>query len=98
MTVKLYSAWPDYVFKTQYKLPALNEVKAYIDRNHHLPEMPSEQEVKDNGINLGEMNKLLTKKVEELTLYAIGQKEEIEQLKKGQEELKVTLAKLTANK
>jgi hypothetical protein len=46
-------------------------VKTYIDQNHHLPEIPSEQEVAKNGINLGEMNKLLLKKVEELTLYLI---------------------------
>lgn len=71
MTVKLQSAWPDFVFKPEYQLPSLNEVKVYIDQNHHLPEMPSEQEVIKDGINLGEMNKLLTKKVEELTLYLI---------------------------
>ncbi|MDB5025954.1 MAG: hypothetical protein JWP78_3709 [Mucilaginibacter sp.] len=63
--------WPDYVFKKDYQLPTLTEVKAYIDQNHHLPDMPSEQEVAKDGLNLGEMNKLLTKKVEELTLYLI---------------------------
>jgi len=71
MTVKLYSAWPDYVFKPTYHLPSLTEVKTYIDQNHHLPDMPSEQEVAKDGINLGEMNKVLTKKMEELTLYLI---------------------------
>jgi len=71
MTVKLYSAWPDYVFKPTYHLPSLTDVKSYIDQNHHLPDMPSGQEVAKDGINLGEMNKLLTKKVEELTLYLI---------------------------
>lgn len=71
MTVKLNANWPDYVFKMDYTLPSLTEVKTYIDQNHHLPEMPSEQEVIKDGINLGEMNKLLTKKVEELTLYLI---------------------------
>jgi len=68
--------WSDYVFKKEYQLPTLNQVKTYIDKNHHLPDMPSEQEVIKEGINLGEMNKLLTKKVEELTLYLIQQKEE----------------------
>lgn len=71
MTVKLNQNWPDYVFKPKYQLPSLQEVKTYIDLNHHLPDMPSEQEVIKDGINLGEMNKLLTKKVEELTLYLI---------------------------
>jgi hypothetical protein len=71
ITVQLRSSWPDYVFKPSYQLPSLTDVKAYIDQNHHLPEIPSEQEVAKNGINLGEMNKLLLKKVEELTLYLI---------------------------
>ena len=63
--------WPDYVFKRSYHLPALSHVKAYVKKNQHLPEMPSEQQVAKDGINLGEMNKLLVKKVEELTLYLI---------------------------
>jgi hypothetical protein len=61
-------------------LPALSQVKEYIDKNHHLPDMPSAKEVKDNGLNLGEMNAILTKKVEELTLYLIEQNKRIEQL------------------
>ena len=70
ITVKLQGApWPDYVFKPKYTLQPLSEVKAYIDQNHHLPEMPSEADIYKNGQNLGEMNKLLVKKVEELTLY-----------------------------
>jgi hypothetical protein len=65
------AAWPDYVFKQTYQLRSLTSVKAYIDKNHHLPDMPSEAEVAKEGVNLGEMNKLLLKKVEELTLYLI---------------------------
>jgi hypothetical protein len=71
MTVKLYANWPDYVFKPTYHLVSLNEVKTYIDKNNHLPDMPSAEEVSKEGINLGEMNKRLVKKVEELTLYLI---------------------------
>jgi hypothetical protein len=85
ITVQLRTNWPDYVFKKGYTLPVLSDVKTYIDRNHHLPEIPSEQEVAKNGINLGEMNKLLLKKVEELTLYLIekdkNEKENTAQLK-----------------
>jgi hypothetical protein len=73
MWVKNFTDWPDYVFKTGYRLPALNEVKTYIDANHHLPDVPTEQDVKQNGLNLGEMNRVLVKKVEELTLYMIEQ-------------------------
>jgi hypothetical protein len=71
MTVKLNANWPDYVFKKEYQLQPLIQLQAFIDQNHHLPEMPSEQDVAKDGINLGEMDKLLTKKVEELTLYII---------------------------
>jgi hypothetical protein len=88
MTVKLYANWPDYVFKSEYKLPKLSEVKNYIDQNHHLPDMPSEQEVKDNGINLGEIVKIQTKKIEELTLYLIEQQKQMDDLKSQVAELK----------
>jgi hypothetical protein len=63
--------WADYVFDKAYHLPSLTEVKTYIDQNHHLPEIPSAEQVEKDGLNLGEMNKLLLKKVEELTLYTI---------------------------
>jgi len=70
--VKVETAnWPDYVFKKEYNLPSLSDVKTFIDKNHHLPEMPSEADVIKEGVNLGEMIKLQTKKIEELTLYLI---------------------------
>jgi hypothetical protein len=74
------SGWPDYVFKPAYHLPALNEVKSYIDQNGHLPELPSAAQVEKQGVNLGEMNKLLVKKVEELTLYLIELQEQNKQI------------------
>ena len=77
VTVKLNSAWPDYVFKPSYQLPSLSEVKTYIDQNQHLPEIPSEQEMAKNGLDVSEMNKLLMKKVEELTLYLIEHQQQI---------------------
>jgi hypothetical protein len=70
VTVELVN-WPDYVFKPSYQLPSLSEIKTYIDQNQHLPEMPSAEEIAKEGLNLGEMNRLLMKKVEELTLYLI---------------------------
>lgn len=72
--------WPDYVFKKDYKLMPLTQVKSYIDQNQHLPEMPADKEVEAKGLDVGEMNKLLTKKVEELTLYLIEQNKRIEKL------------------
>jgi hypothetical protein len=79
-TVKLYNNWPDYVLKPSYHLTSLNAVKAYISHNHHLPETPSAKEIETSGLNLGEMNKLLMKKVEELTLYLIEQDKRIGKL------------------
>jgi len=76
------TGWPDYVFKKDYKLPSLSDLKAYIDQNKHLPEVPAASQVEKNGQNLGEMNKLLMKKVEELTLYLISE----EQKNKTQQE------------
>jgi len=91
MVVKLQTNWPDYVFKKDYRLPALQEIKTYIDQNHHLPEVPSEQQIAKDGLNLGEMNKLLVKKVEELTLYLIEkdekEKEQSAQLKSQQDQI-----------
>src|SRR5665213_802054 len=77
MTVKLDANWPDYVFKKDYRLPNLIDIRKYIEQNHHLPDMPTEQQIAKDGLNLGEMNKLLVKKVEELTLYLIKKDREI---------------------
>jgi hypothetical protein len=85
--VKLVANWPDYVFKKDYALPSLADVKTYIDQNQHLPEIPSAQQIEKDGINLGEMNKLLLKKVEELTLYLIEMKTKLESQQKNNEEL-----------
>jgi len=71
--VALNNPGPDYVFEKDYALPSLESVKSYIDQNKHLPEVPSAKEMEANGINLSEMNMLLLKKVEELTLYMLDQ-------------------------
>ncbi|WP_158800292.1 hypothetical protein [Pedobacter sp. L105] len=75
------NGWADYVFKNEYSLLPLSEVKTYIDKNQHLPDMPSESELVKSGLNVGEMNKILTKKVEELTLYLIENQKELQELK-----------------
>jgi len=74
--VQLRGNWPDYVFKKDYQLKPLSEVKSYIEQNQHLPDMPAAEKVEKDGINLGEMNKALLKKVEELTLYLIEKDKE----------------------
>jgi hypothetical protein len=75
------TSWADFVFKPDYQLPTLQELENYINTNQHLPGIPSEAEVQKNGIDVGEMNKKLLQKVEELTLYLIRQQKEIDQLK-----------------
>lgn len=70
------TGWPDFVFLKDYQLPTLTAVKTYIASNKHLPDMPSAEEVHKNGLDLGEMNRLLLKKVEELTLYLIDKDEQ----------------------
>jgi hypothetical protein len=66
---------PDYVFESDYPLVSLEDTKAYIEQNKHLPGIPSSDEMQQNGVNLLEMNMKLLEKVEELTLYLIEQKE-----------------------
>jgi hypothetical protein len=51
----------------------LNDLQAYIDKERHLPEIPSAQEIKEQGVKLGEMQMQLLKKIEELTLYTLQQ-------------------------
>lgn len=81
VTVKLKSNWPDYVFKPSHTLISLSSLSEYIKKNAHLPEVPSAAEVERDGVNLGEMNKVLLKKVEELTLYVIELHKELQQQK-----------------
>jgi hypothetical protein len=73
--------WADYVFDDNYRLTSLFEVESYYKTNKHLPEIPSAKEVEANGINLADMNRLLLKKVEELTLYVVQQQKEIDKIK-----------------
>ncbi|WP_158800295.1 hypothetical protein [Pedobacter sp. L105] len=88
------TGWSDYVFKKEYPLLPLSEVKTYIDKNQHLPGIPSESEVIKSGLNLGDMNKLLTKKVEELTLYLIEKDAESKNQKAINDQLKTQLKSL----
>lgn len=74
--------WPDYVFAKNYQLPSLEETEKHIKEKGHLPGVPSAEEVKSNGVDLGEMNAKLLKKIEELTLYLIEMKKENDEQKK----------------
>jgi hypothetical protein len=84
--VDLNITGPDYVFEKDYQLTSLEDIKTYIDQNKHLPEVPSAKEMEKNGVQLGEMNMLLLKKIEELTLHSIEMNKKIEELRKIGEE------------
>ena len=97
MRVAISSGWSDYVFADDYKLRSLDELGRYIKINKHLPGIPSANDVKLNGIELGSMNEKLLGKIEELHLYILQQNnknseqtEEILQLKKqlGEQDMK----------
>ncbi|NTD97003.1 hypothetical protein G6M26_06550 [Agrobacterium tumefaciens] len=69
--------WPDYVFLAKYKYPSLIELENFIHQNGHLPGVPDAKSVKQDGIALGEMNKILLEKIEELTLHLIEKDKQI---------------------
>lgn len=73
--------WPDFVFEDEYDLMELSSLRNFIDEHHHLPDVPSASEMNGNGIDLGSMNELLLRKLEELTLYVLELEEEVNELK-----------------
>jgi hypothetical protein len=87
---------PDYVFNSDYKLLSLEEIKTYINKNKHLPEVPSAKEMEANGVQLGEMNMLLLKKVEELTLHMIEHNKAMNKLIKDNENQQTEIETLKA--
>jgi Bacterial Ig domain len=76
--VKTAGTWPDYVFGKDYRLPDLQELEAYLARYHHLPDIASEAEVQRDGIDVGDHQAALLKKVEELTLYLIDENKKLQ--------------------
>ncbi|THD33202.1 MAG: hypothetical protein DI588_04490 [Flavobacterium johnsoniae] len=80
--VNLQSAWADYVFDENYKLKSLEEVETFIKENGHLENVPSAKQVKEEGIELGEITKIQQEKIEELTLYLIELNKENKVLQK----------------
>ena len=79
--VKLEGSWPDYVFKSDYKLMPLPQLKSFLALNNHLPKILPAADMEKNGINVGEMQKKMMEKIEELTLYILQLHSEIEKLK-----------------
>lgn len=81
--------WPDYVFEPSYQLHDLNALEKFIKTNKHLPEVPSAKEVENNGVNLGEMNAILLKKIEELTLHVIELNNTVQRQQKKLDKMRV---------
>lgn len=73
--------WADYVFNANYKLTPINELGEYINSNKHLPNVPTSDEVKKDGVNVGEMQVIQMQKLEELTLYIVQLQKQIDELK-----------------
>jgi len=69
--VQLFGSWPDYVFDKNYKKLSIDEMEKYVILNKHLPNIPSAIEIENNGQNLGELQKKMMEKIEELSLYII---------------------------
>ena len=88
------SGWSDFVFHHDYELRTLEEVEHHIAKNGHLPEIPCEAEVAENGINLGEMDAKLLQKIEELTLYLIEQNKRMNKLEVKNAELEKEISTL----
>jgi hypothetical protein len=78
----------DFVFEKDYSLMSLSDLEKSIQKNKHLPGVPSASEMQKNGMSLGETNTVLLQKVEELTLYMIEQNKKIDNLQKDNESLK----------
>ncbi len=87
------TAWADYVFADNYNLKPLSEVETYIKENKHLPSIPSATQLEKEGLDLGNMQSLQMAKIEELTLYMIEMKKEIEALKNQNEVLSSKISK-----
>ena len=80
-SITVASTGADYVFDPKYKLESLFSVADYIKQNHHLPAIPSAAEMKEKGVDLGEMQTKLLAKIEELTLHMIDLEKENQELK-----------------
>lgn len=88
----LVTPWPDYVFKSNYKLKPLKEVERFISENGHLPNIPKAEEIENKALSVGNMSKLQMEKIEELTLYLIEMNKRLEKMEYENSALKKELA------
>ncbi len=88
--VQLQSAWPDYVFEKNYEKLSLQQLEHYVEKNKHLPNIPSAKEIEKDGQHLGEIQRKMLEKIEELSLYIIELNKKIE---KQQTEIEILKGK-----
>ena len=86
------AAWADYVFHPGYRLRPLSEVSAFIQEHHHLPDIPTEAQVQEQGVSVAEMQAKLLAKIEELTLHMIQADERNTRLEEQNQELRAHMA------
>ena len=79
--VVVETGWADYVFEKNYKRPSLTELETFIQLNKHLPNIPTAKEIEEKGLHVGDVQKRMMEKIEELTLYIIELKKEIDTLR-----------------
>lgn len=84
VAIKGSSEWADFVFDEKYRLMPLKELECFIEKEKHLPGIPTTEQVMKEGVDVGKMQAQLLQKVEELTRYIIMQQKEIEELKQKQ--------------
>ncbi len=89
--VTVQSDWADYVFDNNYNLMNLSDLDTYISQNKHLPDIPDVSSIENDGLKLGEMQKLQMEKIEELTLYIIQMNKRVDALEKENGELRALL-------
>ena len=96
--IKVEAQTADFVFEDDYQLKSLTEVEQFIQTNNHLPDIPSAKQMKEDGVGLAEMNKLLLQKVEELTLYLIETNRDKEAMKTDLRSMQSEIDSLRADK
>ena len=89
--VRMQSGWADYVFADDYAVKPLSEVEAFVQKENHLPGVPSAAEVAENGLNLGEMQKTQMEKIEELYLHMIAMEKRMNALEAENAALKAEI-------
>lgn len=87
------NAGADHVFNHKYDLKPLSDVEEFIKENKHLPEIPSEQQMQAEGLNMNEFQIKLLQKIVELTLYVIQQEKKNLELEQKLETLQTALSK-----